>query len=149
MSNGGQRIVSGLCETVELEEVVYETIEFARDVLRGYCARGGRRQLGNGFCSTLLINAGQAMPEGGVVDVAGRSDGDRVEIVVADSGHGIPLEILPHIFKPRFSSRPAGSGMGLHVVHSIVHRHGGAICAATGAAARERSSIFGLRRGAG
>lgn len=87
----------------------------------------------------LVINAVQAMPEGGTVRVraenAHRSEpdglplepGNYVRITVQDFGQGIADDILPHIFDPFFTTKTRGSGLGLATAHSIIRNHGGAI----------------------
>jgi signal transduction histidine kinase/CheY-like chemotaxis protein len=76
----------------------------------------------------LVLNAVDAMPEGGTLRVASwhASDG-RIAVAFSDSGHGIPPENLPHVFEPFFSTREDGTGLGLTVSHSVVERHGGEI----------------------
>jgi two-component system, NtrC family, sensor kinase len=81
----------------------------------------------------LLVNAVEAMkdlPGGdGRLSVRLRGTADEVEIEVADTGVGIPPEVLPQIFEPFFSTKEAenGVGLGLSVVYGIVQRHGGRI----------------------
>jgi nitrogen-specific signal transduction histidine kinase len=85
----------------------------------------------------LILNAQQAMPEGGTISVATRvSHGtdpeffmtDSVHIQVRDTGKGIPEEYLPHIFEPFFSTKDEkGTGLGLWVSQGIVQAHGGSI----------------------
>jgi PAS domain S-box-containing protein len=81
----------------------------------------------------LVENAEQALLESGAagrtlrIDLATRVIGDRVEITVADNGPGIPLDILPKIFEPLFSTKSFGSGLGLPTVKQIVDQHGGDI----------------------
>ena len=79
--------------------------------------------------SNLLINARQALPNGGEVQVRARleaeSGGAFVEISVRDAGPGIPADILPRVFDPFFTTKPGGSGLGLAICHSIIARHGG------------------------
>jgi signal transduction histidine kinase len=54
--------------------------------------------------------------------------GEVVEIIVSDTGRGIPPENLPHIFEPFFTSKgPKGTGLGLSIVHGIISRAGGSI----------------------
>jgi CheY-like chemotaxis protein len=90
----------------------------------------------------LVLNALQAMPKGGVVDVSlaneevapdaplaltGLAPGRYVRLTVQDQGHGIPADKLDRIFDPYFTTKEFGSGLGLAITYSIVHAHGGAI----------------------
>lgn len=76
----------------------------------------------------LFVNAVEAMPEGGTLTVLARETKEGVEILVADTGVGIPDEALPHIFEPFYTTKQqSGSGLGLSVVWGIVERHGGGI----------------------
>jgi signal transduction histidine kinase len=141
----GRRIVGGFFAggepSLDLETVVESAIEFARDFLHGRevevefraSVEPGIRLRGSWIgweraLFNLLINAGQA--GGSVVDVAGRRSAGSIEITVTDSGPGIDAAILPHIFEPGFSTRPARPGMGLHIVQSTVERNGGRLSAA-------------------
>ena len=75
----------------------------------------------------LLLNGIQAISgEGKVEVVVGRED-DRVFVEVADTGRGIPAEALPRIFKPFFTTRNEGTGLGLSLANGIVQSHGGKI----------------------
>jgi signal transduction histidine kinase len=78
----------------------------------------------------VLENARLASARHVDVDVA-RNDG-RVEIVVADDGVGIPIDVLPKIFEPHFSTRTSGSGLGLAISRSIVDAWGGEISVSSG-----------------
>ena len=78
----------------------------------------------------LVLNACQASPSGATIFVRARRDeagpeGARVVIEVSDQGCGIEPEHLSRIFEPFYSARPNGTGLGLAVSHSVVHRHGG------------------------
>jgi signal transduction histidine kinase len=78
----------------------------------------------------LILNALDAMPEGGTLRVAIAPSGDdEIEVSVADTGTGIAAADLPQIFTPFFSTKPAGrgSGLGLMVAEGIVSDHGGRI----------------------
>jgi signal transduction histidine kinase/CheY-like chemotaxis protein len=80
----------------------------------------------------ILLNAKQAMPGGGVVEVRARNvaptepgSSAYVRITIGDSGPGIPAEILSRVFDPYFTTKVAGSGLGLATAYAIVQKHGG------------------------
>jgi signal transduction histidine kinase len=77
--------------------------------------------------ANLVRNAVDAMPYGGVLTVETRTDGDQVEVLVEDTGGGIPDEHLPHIFEAFFTTKPGvtGIGLGLFVSEGIVRGHRG------------------------
>jgi len=75
----------------------------------------------------VILNAIQACPAHGLVSVTTRSDGASCIVAVADSGPGISPEHLDRIFDPFFSTKEAGSGLGLFVAQQIVTQHGGHI----------------------
>ncbi len=79
----------------------------------------------------LIDNAAEAM-EGATVrelDIATRTarQGEMLEIVVADSGHGISPEDKEKLFLPHFSTRGRGTGLGLAIASRIVEEHGGSL----------------------
>ena len=68
------------------------------------------------------------MPDGGKLTVSSRLKGKGVEIVVADTGHGIAEKDLPEIFQPFFTSGKAeGTGLGLYITDLIIQKHSGKI----------------------
>lgn len=75
----------------------------------------------------LFVNALHAMPGGGRLQVRGVREESLARIEVHDNGHGIAAEMQPHIFKPFFSTRVDGSGLGLAVCNKLVADHGGRI----------------------
>lgn len=84
--------------------------------------------------SNLIINATQAMPQGGQLSLqiqpASSQNGkftDEVIIVISDTGPGIPAETQQQIFEPFFTTKTRGTGLGLTVARRIVEEHGGTI----------------------
>lgn len=91
----------------------------------------------------IIINALQAMPEGGIIRIGGENidsieelekrtcqveeKGPYVKLTIQDNGEGIPRQNLEKIFDPFYSSKVEGTGMGLATTYSIVKRHGGCI----------------------
>ncbi len=75
----------------------------------------------------LMENACQAMSSGGTLTVGTKSHEDKVEIIIGDSGCGIPQEHLNKIFAPFFTTKSRGTGLGLAVVKKIIDRHQGTI----------------------
>ena len=102
------------------------------------------------FCN-LLANAIKFTPEGGAVAVRSRVEpgGPRplLAVEVADTGVGIPADVLPRIFEPfeqgHTASRADGLGLGLAISRAIVESHGGALTAAS--AGPGRGSVFTVR----
>lgn len=97
-----------------------------------------RNQLGQAI-DNIVINAVQAMPSGGTIDVTARNvsfvagqhpvlpAGGYVRLNIADHGIGIPKDYLPRVFDPFFTTKPKGHGLGLATCYSVVKRHGGCI----------------------
>jgi signal transduction histidine kinase/CheY-like chemotaxis protein len=89
----------------------------------------------------LFLNARQAMPDGGSIRVHGRNvraeeverprltPGRYVGVTVSDDGPGIPEDELERVFEPFYTTKSAGSGLGLATARSVLERHGGAIVA--------------------
>lgn len=75
----------------------------------------------------LLLNGIQAISGSGQVRVALTRDGEQVTIQVSDTGRGISAEALTKIFKPFFTTRSEGTGLGLSLAKGIVQSHGGTI----------------------
>lgn len=91
---------------------------------------GDEVQIGQVYLN-LLLNAVQAMPDGGILRLSihpeRRDDRDVVVIEISDTGNGIAAEDLPKVFDPFFSTKSRGTGLGLAVTQRIVDDHGGTI----------------------
>jgi two-component system cell cycle sensor histidine kinase/response regulator CckA len=77
----------------------------------------------------LMLNAGDAMPEGGTLrlSTAHLKSPPGVRIAVSDTGVGIPPDVLPRIFEAFYSTKSDGLGIGLYVCQNVVQQHGGRI----------------------
>jgi two-component system NtrC family sensor kinase len=91
----------------------------------------------------ILINAADAMPEGGDLTIRSRlappAEGGRVVLEFEDTGKGIPAEDIPRLFDPFFSTKEKGTGLGLSICYGIIRRHGGKIEARS---SEDRGSVF-------
>jgi PAS domain S-box-containing protein len=134
--------------TGSLKELVEESAQFVIHGSRSRCeissvpdlwpARFDAGQMSQ-VINNLLINAVQAMSEGGVIRVrlenvtVGEGHippltaGRYVEIMVSDEGSGIPHDHIQNIFDPFFSTKTGGSGLGLATAYSVTKNHGGTI----------------------
>jgi PAS domain S-box-containing protein len=77
----------------------------------------------------LIMNALHAMENGGTLRVELEQEQDRIKLTVADTGHGIPKDVLPKIFEPFYTTKEfgKGTGLGLTVVKGIIEEHQGTI----------------------
>jgi signal transduction histidine kinase len=82
--------------------------------------------------SNLMINAIQAMPGGGALNISLRPDNGFLEIKFADTGVGIMSEDLAQIFEPYYSTKDTGIGLGLPLTKKIIEEHGGKIIVESG-----------------
>jgi len=91
----------------------------------------------------LMLNACEAMLEGGTLTIRSRLGSDRrhVEVAFVDTGVGIPRENLHKLFDPFFTTKSSGTGLGLAVTYGIVQQHGGTIAVSSEVG---RGSVFTL-----
>ncbi|MBN1981494.1 MAG: PAS domain S-box protein [Chitinivibrionales bacterium] len=113
--------------------IITHTLECADSVSP---IQGDEAQLNQVF-NNILINARQAIADHGTIAISARNRavqatdtvalpaGVYVEIIIRDTGVGIPAEVMPKIFDPFFSTKKQGSGLGLAISFSIVKNHGG------------------------
>ncbi len=148
-SRGGEPIIAD----VQVEQLIRDTAGF---VLSGspvravysiapdiWNARVDEGQIGQ-VIHNLIINARQAMPEGGTVTIAAVNvtihdggpiplqPGKYIRMDVSDTGPGIPENLLQKIYDPYFTTKADGSGLGLTVTYSIIKKHSGRIEVQTG-----------------
>jgi two-component system, NtrC family, sensor histidine kinase HydH len=73
----------------------------------------------------LVLNALEAMPNGGELSLCAAVEDGELRVVVRDSGPGIPPDIQDHIFHPYFSTKDRGTGIGLTIAEKVVRQHNG------------------------
>jgi signal transduction histidine kinase len=88
--------------------------------------RANRRQIYN-CLENLVTNAMEAMPHGGDLSIETDFEREQVIVKVADTGAGISEEGLSNLFKPFFTTKPTGSGLGLYTAKQIIENLGGSI----------------------
>ncbi len=146
--NRGRRIVGSYSASARgeqsLDQLLDSSIEFARDLLHAVHAPpveftrqvdpeiqiAGTAAAWERILLNLFLNAAQAIKNGCVVEIRATCGLDAVEIKVSDNGPGIAPEILPQIFDAHFSTKSSNSGLGLHIVRSLVVGNGGEVSAA-------------------
>ena len=75
----------------------------------------------------IFLNSLAAMKNGGKLSIRLLPGKDNIAVIITDTGGGIEKEDLPRIYDPYFTSKPAGTGLGLAVVQKIMEAHGGAV----------------------
>ena len=139
---------SPIKEIASIEEVIRETAAFS---LRGsnckcrfvFSQKLQHAEIDKGQISqvinNLIINATQAMPDGGTITISGENialtdnypapldPGDYLKITIRDQGSGVPEAIREKIFDPFFTTKKLGSGLGLASSYTIIKNHGGYI----------------------
>ena len=135
-------------EAVSVSKLLKETTEFALHGSNAGCKfsidddlfpiEADRTQISQ-VINNLVINAVQAMPEGGIIEIKaenlilGKSqglplkEGKYIKVSVKDSGVGIPKEEFAKVFDPYWTTKHKGNGLGLTTVYSIIKRHNGHI----------------------
>jgi signal transduction histidine kinase len=141
-----------LLEPLHLSEPVFRAVDFAAPKARGKdvtIEKIGADHEPLALCDeeqmyevalNLLVNAIEVLPPGGAITVTIRGNGDGFSgFDVRDDGPGVPDAIRDQIFRPFFTQREGGTGLGLSFVQRVVHEHKGRISVESTAG---RGSIF-------
>ena len=118
---------------VQLESAIGEALPLVQ---------GNAELLGEAILN-VLSNAFDATPAGGRVGLTARRNGNGgLEVVVEDSGRGIPAEALPRVFDPYFTTKAHGTGIGLPLVKKIAELHGGDVSVQSGEGTGTRVTLL-------
>lgn len=120
-------LASLLAEVIALaeDEADHRGVTIGFDVLPGATlVRADREKLKQVFLN-LVKNSLEALPDGGTITISTRRVADRVEVLVADGGEGIPEEVRKHVFSPFFTTKEQGTGLGLCISKRIIDEHPG------------------------
>lgn len=115
---------------LESEAITRSDVQVTRALEPGAMALGDVEKLKQ-VVLNLVVNAIDAMPEGGSLRAEVARDEGEVRLVLTDTGKGVDARILAEIFDPFFTTKPAGTGLGLAIVQKLVAQHGGRVTLAS------------------
>ena len=135
------RLDSVIDEAVHLLQPMMETRNVRIRTSCMACEVCGDAELLKQVFMNILINAVQAMPDGGFLELRMERDNESVVVSVKDSGSGIAPENLERIFDPFFTTKDSGTGLGLVIASNIMRANGGYIKVAS---EQGKGSVFSL-----
>jgi PAS domain S-box-containing protein len=112
---------------LERESAAARKIKFERAIPADGCLAIGDREKLKQVVINLVVNALEAMKDGGTLTARVTSTAERVTIAICDTGPGIPPDVLANVFDPFFTTKEAGTGLGLSIVRKIVDAHAGEV----------------------
>ncbi|MDJ0669157.1 MAG: ATP-binding protein [Desulfobacterales bacterium] len=112
-------------------QTLFQNIKIERQLDEGIPPVNGDSQQLNHLFMNIILNAAQAMSGSGTLTVSTRrgANNKRAHIAIADTGPGIPPDVMPQIFDPFYTTKEEGegTGIGLSLVYGIIENHGGSI----------------------
>ncbi len=118
------RLIDGVLD-LEEESARGRGVKIVRDLPADGCVAIGDSEKLKQVTINIVVNALEAMKQGGTLTARVRPDGERVVMTIEDTGPGIEPEHLANVFDPFFTTKEAGTGLGLSIVRKIVDQHGG------------------------
>jgi signal transduction histidine kinase len=119
-------LVLGEVIDLELEAIIARGITLEREIEPGCVALGDVEKLKQ-VVLNLVVNALEAMKEGGVLTARVRTDAGYAWLHLDDTGPGIEPAVLAQVFDPFFTTKEGGTGLGLSIVRKIIDQHAGDI----------------------
>ena len=117
-----------------------QSIETVTEIDDDLCVTADRDMLRRAVLN-LMLNAVDAMPDGGVLTVSASTHSRGIEVKVADTGEGMSEEDARRVFEPFYTTKQGGTGLGLAIVYRIAEVHGGRI---TGESRPDGGALFTL-----
>jgi len=133
------RLPRGVPAALDLHELVTSLLDFVgpelaaagvevvRDLAPDLQAITGDEAQLRAVIHNLVRNSREAMPGGGALTVRTRQAGEGIDLQVADTGGGMPPEVLARVFEPFYTTKERGTGLGLAYARRVVAEHGGTI----------------------
>jgi signal transduction histidine kinase len=122
-----RRVVDEVCQALG-PQLKAQRIDVELDIPPPLTARADEEMLRKAVLN-LVLNALDAMPNGGELVVTAFEGSNAIELEVADSGPGLPAEYADRVFEPFFTTKSGGTGLGLAIVKRVVEAHGGTVTA--------------------
>lgn len=116
-------IVKDTLESIEMPATISVNLKFEKNIPRILLDPDQMRLV----FRNIIINAVEAMPKGGILEIRTEAGADFIHIMFRDTGKGIQKENIQKIFEPLFTTKASGIGLGLAIVKSIVEGHRGTI----------------------
>lgn len=120
------RVIATAVELSRLRVAQVRGIELVVESIPDACIRARASELATAIVN-LIVNATEAMPDGGTITVSAGTTGGETWIRVADNGPGVPPEIADNVFEPFFTTKKEGTGLGLAMIYAFVQRFSGRV----------------------
>jgi signal transduction histidine kinase len=120
------RVVATAVELSRPRVALFSGVELVVETIPDLSIRARASELASAMVN-LIVNATEAMQDGGTITISAGTTGGEVWIRVADNGPGIPAEIANNVFEPFFTTKKEGTGLGLAMIYAFVQRFSGRV----------------------
>ena len=120
------RVIATAVELSRPRVALFSGVELVVEAIPDLTIRARASELASAMVN-LIVNATEAMPDGGTIKISAGVVGGEVWIRVADNGPGIPAEIANNVFEPFFTTKKEGTGLGLAMIYAFVQRFSGRV----------------------
>lgn len=120
------RVVATAVELSRPRVALFSGVELVVETIPDLSIRARASELASAMVN-LIVNATEAMQDGGTITISAGATAGEVWIRVADNGPGIPAEIANNVFEPFFTTKKEGTGLGLAMIYAFVQRFSGRV----------------------